>query len=189
VPFAPFRPPPKEWAPPTAGLTHPQLIGIGAVITTWAALEQTLEHLLYELVQAPAVLGQALSEDLNADSRCKALLRLCTSWEHCLQSELASERKSLEQIRSSVQWVRRNRDKRNKFAHYNWLRITDEQMAGFKFSLKPKQTADGPFERVQTVDIEPFANEIATEVDKLFKVLNVVQGFPKWPQAPSKRGG
>ena len=182
MPFAPFRRPPKDWAPPTAGLTHPQLIGIGAVITTWAALEQTLEHLLYELVQAPDVLGQALSEDLNADSRCKALLRLCVSWEQSLAPEYTSERESLEQIRSSVKWARRNRDKRNKFAHYNWMRITDEQMMGFKFSLRPRQRVDGPFDKVQTADIEPFADEIAAEVDKLFKTLSVVQSFPEWPR-------
>lgn len=189
MPFEPSIDPPKGWAPSGAGLTHTQLRLIGQVTTGWAILEIALQHILITLTQSPDHLGQSLTEDLGPDHRLKALNRLCRHWQNYLEPNPPKDESLdvLAQTKSCGAWIQKNKDMRNRVAHWWWSRASDELMFCYKFTLK-RHAADegaeiGNFAYVKNEELEEFASEISEKTTLmlwLWKMLD--KKLPTWPR-------
>jgi hypothetical protein len=192
MPFEPSFPPPKEWAPPGAGLTFPQLSAIGAVVTTWAVIETVVQQLLFVLVQSPDKLGQALTEDLGPDHRLKALRRLCRDWEGFLEwrhSELTEMISCVREVRTYAAWIEKNKNRRNQIAHWQWMRMSDARMMAFKYTLKPppENPKDGDSHiSVSPEELMAFAEEISEKASAMILALRrLSRELPAWPRRPA----
>lgn len=185
-------PPPKGWAPSGAGLTYTQLRLIGQVITTWAVLEVAIQHMLFTLAQAPDVLGQALTEDLGPDHRLKALDQLCRRWLTLLRDREPDDEcvKLIDQTQGCVKWTKSNKDLRNRYAHWWWSRISDDQMSCHKYTLKAHAHGAGEIDNhawVMNNETEAFANEISERTTEMLWLLKMLQ--KKLPTLPHKPDG
>jgi hypothetical protein len=183
--FEPFVPPAKGWAPETAGLTHSQLIGIASVVSAWAVLEGVLQNVLVVLTQAPLALGQALTEDLGPDNRLKALKRLCQSWEIAAGGRYPEHMPALASVAAVGTWVEKNKGRRNQIAHWQWLRQTDDEVLGFKYSMRigsPEKPSSGSFLTAKTTDFSVFAEEIRLQTEKMINLLEPLEKLPAWPR-------
>jgi hypothetical protein len=189
MPFEPNFPPPKKWAPEGAGLTHRQLAAIGAVITTWALLEATVQQMLFTLAQSPSWLGQALTEDLGPDHRLKALRRLLRTWERLLgyNDGHEAELEKVHSARALAIWIEKNKDRRNRVAHWLWNRASDEEMYAFKYTLKGGGSGVGLEEAglwIETTadELMSFAEEIRAKVDAIAMSVEDLRTLPTWPE-------
>lgn len=184
MPFDPYYSSPKGWMPESAGLTVNQLASIGFVMSTWEALESIFQNVLFVLAQSPDSLGQALTEDLSADNRSKALKRLCSSWKLVLGDGYEKQIAALDGLDNVRKWIDANKGKRNQIAHWNWLRVDDKNMFAFKMHLKPTTLADNAPTGIHTThdDLFAFGGEIGSMASELIGLLSVLDQLPPWPQ-------
>lgn len=184
MPFDPYFSPPKGWLPESAGLTVNQLASVGFVMTTWAALESIYQHTLFVLAQSPDALGQALTEDLGPDNRSKAMKRLCASWKLALGDRFPEQTDALAKALQVVKWIDANKAERNQIAHWNWLRIDDQSMFGFKYHLKPISLSDNrPHGQTRThEDLFKFGAEISQQAADLLALQPAFDNLPPWPK-------
>ncbi len=182
--FEPFVPPAKGWMPETSGLTHSQLIGIGSVVSAWAVLEAVLQEALVSLTQAPLSLGQALTEDLGADNRLKALKRLCQSWEIAMGDRYPEHLTTLKKVAAIGTWIEKNKGRRNQIAHWQWIRQSDEKALGFKYTMKISSSpnANQSFLTAKTADFAEFAEQIRIKTEELINELKPLAQLPAWPR-------
>ena len=182
--FEQFVPPPQGWAPPSAGLTHSQLMGIGAVVSAWAVLEAVLQDALVALAKSPLTLGQALTEDLGPDNRLKALRRLCQTWQIIMKGRNAEQSEMLDEVAAIGVWIEKQKGLRNQVAHWQWMRQTDHLAFGFKYSTKPANPAGTAtnFMTAHTTDFTDFAGEISDKAGELIELIADLRKLPPWPE-------
>jgi hypothetical protein len=177
------------WLPDGAILDEAHLVAIGAVIPEWSLLEAQVQNALCELAQSPLTLGQALTEDLGPDNRLKALTRLVRSWEITNAVQDNPElRPPLDACLAAVTWIKANKDRRNRLAHWTWMRDTDEAMFGMKYSSRPYDSYPDknnmpPLHAAETVtSLLAFETEIEATAKSLFGAVKALQSFPTWPR-------
>lgn len=163
-------------------------MGIGAVVSAWALIETLLQGILCALAKADPTLGQALTEDLGPDNRLKAARRLVASWETVFREKLADElRNDLQRVREVCTWISQNKERRNRIAHWNWMRASDERLFGFKYHLKPG-AALGPdggkhlHMELATEDLMRFAGEISDQATMMLELQGALAKLPAWPK-------
>ena len=180
--FEPFIPPAKNWAPETAGLTHSQLIGIAHVVSSWAVLEGVLQHTLVTLTQAPLTLGQALTEELGADNRLNALKRLCQTWLIGMGDRYPEHSAVIAKVDEIRKWTVAEKGLRNKIAHWQWVRQTDETVLGFKYTMKVSADPSTiqSFMTANTTDFAAFGNEIVKKTEELIELRAQLDSLPTW---------
>ncbi len=181
--FERFVPPPRGWAPNTCGLTEPQLIGIGSVVSAWAILESVLQDALVTLAQSPSTLGQALTEDLGPDNRLKALKRLCQTWQIIMKVRNREQSEMLDELAAVGVWIEKQKGLRNKIAHWQWMRQSDQKVFGFKYSTKPEDPAHSiNFMVAETADFAKFAEQIRDKAAELIELVRDLRKLPTWPE-------
>ena len=177
--------PPSLWASTYAGLTHSQMIGIGSVASTWTILEIATQQALCLLAQTPSALGQALTDDLSPDNRIKALKRLCDTWLAAFGDGREQEIAAIDETLAVCKWFERNKARRNQIVHYFWLRKSDDEMIGSKYSTKPMFADRVHRERylvMKTTDLSEFAAEISVQADNLLGLTLRLGLLPSWPE-------
>jgi hypothetical protein len=141
---------------------------------------------LVVLTQAPLALGQALTEDLGADNRLKALKRLCQSWEIAMGGRYPEHLATLAAAAEVGNWIEKNKGRRNQIAHWQWLRQSDEKVLGFKYSMKigsRDKPSSGTFMVADTTDFANFAEQITLITEKLIDLLKPLEALPAWPRS------
>ena len=189
--FEPSIDPPSLWASTYSGLTHTQMIGIGSVISAWTVLEIATQQALCLLAQTPSVLGQALTDDLGPDARIRALKRLCDTWLAILGDERDEEKSAIAETSNVCRWFEQNKTKRNQIVHYFWLRISDEEIVGSKYSTKPYAADKVQRERyitMSTSDLTTFAKEVSERADSLLGLTLRLGLLPSWPHTSPMPG-
>lgn len=177
MPFDPSEPSPIPTLPNTSWPTDNQLSGIGAVAVVWSWLEMALETLLCTLSQSDEALTQALTADLGADNRIKALRRLATTWERILRPDQHAP--LIVELRSIAVWLARNKSRRNTIVHSLWIRNTDAAMFGWKHSTMP--VGDDHLETSSTLsrdDALAFAREAGAIVGRLLDAERAARSLP-----------
>lgn len=177
------EPHPEHWWLPVSGrLTTNQKAGIGAVVTEWSVLDIQLQTLLCELAQSPDTLGQALTGELGPDNRLKALERLVETWRSILRPvNLAKHHEDLEEITAILKWVKVSKGLRNQIAHWAWIRTTDDEMLGFKFTTQPNRSK-GPHLVMQVERLFAFAAEINEWAYRAMAATSRCQHMPAFPR-------
>lgn len=188
MPFEPSIDPPVGWASKGSGLTYTQLRLIGQVVSHWAILDIALQQMLFMLAQSPEFLGQALTEDLGPDHRLKAFKRLCRHWRKFLNQESGNEDVIglVENAQECATWITKNKDQRNKVAHWWWSRVTDDKMFCYKYTMKPHASEvgqeGGNFASMPNSELEAFANSISEMATRMLALSRLLQAkLPAWP--------
>ena len=180
MPYDPSEPSPIPRLPDTSWPTDNQLSGIGAVAATWSWLEMALEALLCTLSQGDEALTQALTGDLSADNRIKALKRLATTWERLLAARDHDFAPLLAEVNSIAKWLAANKARRNQIVHTIWLRDTDAKMFGWKHHTMPLAAADfsGRHINLTRADALKFSREIGSVVGRLYAAELAARALP-----------
>lgn len=192
MPFEPSFAPATDAFASQFGLTIDQLASIGAVVVTWSHLDMLQQDILCLLAESPLTLGQSLTEDLGPDNRLKALKRLCLTWESAIGDRHPEILEALTTVRLVTAWMENNKTMRNKVAHWIWLRMSDAEMVGWKFSAKPQHLygaspADSRSMTIKSKDLFDLADQIKAQTTKLVHVVGALQVLPTWPKTQPSR--
>lgn len=167
------------------------MIGIGSVASTWTILEIATQQALCLLAQTPSVLGQALTDDLGPDARIKALKRLCDTWLSVFGEDRDQEIAAINETLAVCRWFEQNKAKRNQIVHYFWLRKSDDEILGSKYSTKPLIADKVQRDRyivMRTTDLTDFAKEISAQADALLGLTLRLGLLPSWPETQPMPG-
>ena len=167
------------------------MIGIGSVASTWTILEIATQQALCLLAQTPSTLGQALTDDLGPDARIKALKRLCDTWLSAFGEGREQEIAAINETLAVCRWFEQNKAKRNQIVHYFWLRKSDDEMLGSKYSTKPIAADKVQRERfitMTTIELTNFAKQISVQADNLLGLTLRLGLLPSWPEMPPAPG-
>lgn len=152
-------------------LTSAQHEGLGKLFVEWSNLEFLLGLLLSRLLFTPEFLGRTYSDGMNAASLETAIKNALEIHEHRYRHAVVSE-EQVNRIRKLIIDVAKCRALRNKFAHFLWLRVSDDEIAGYKMSGKPAtKKQENEKLRLSLEDIEKNYRESYSLVEKLQELV------------------
>lgn len=133
---------------------------IGRVVSSWAVVEYCLEAALAGLIGAPVFPSLAITNGLGPDNRLQALSNLIEMHKDRYGCRIVSEANLilLETLRKEVA---KHKSERNKFAHYIWMRMSDEELFGIRIQgkvLKDMQKGSGVIRK--NTEVAAFAAEL-----------------------------
>ena len=171
---------PFSHSSPYAQLTSRQQACIGRFVTEWANAEFYLGVLLGRLLGTPEYLARTYTDFLGAAQIQQAIAQALEIHHHRYVDRLVQE-----PLAKEVAGINRKIDKlrslRNKFAHYCWMRNTDEVMFG-----TPLSGASPDTKRASRSHIEITVAEIDRAHDELFAVNSrleeIVAELPEVPE-------
>lgn len=155
---------PFSHSSPYAQLTSRQQACIGRFVTEWANAEFYLGVLLGRLLGTPEYLARTYTDFLGAVQIQQAIAQALEIHQHRYVHRLVQESLMKEVTRISRK-IDNLRSLRNKFAHYCWMRNTDEVMFGTPLSGVSPDT-----KRRSRSHIEITVAEIDRAHDDLFAV-------------------
>lgn len=119
-------------------LTATHYEALGKLFVEWSNIEFLLGLILSRLLFTPEFLGRTYSDEMNAARLEAATLNALDIHKFRYNHKVVSEAED-KNIRALLKRVTECRTLRNKFAHYLWVRSTDDQIVGFRMSGKPAQ--------------------------------------------------
>ncbi len=119
-------------------LTPAQHEGLGKLFVQWSNLEFLLRLLLSRLLFPPEFLGRTDSDEMGA-VRLETAIRNALDIHACRYQHAAVSEEQVNRIRKLIGEVAKCRALRNSFAHFLWMRVSDDKIAGHKMSGKPSQ--------------------------------------------------
>jgi hypothetical protein len=185
--FDPSHPSPIPGKSDSSWPTINQLAGIGSVIATWSWLDLGIESLLATLTKGDEMLVQALTEDLSADNRLKALRRLAITWEW-MGRPTAEQTELLSEIRDIAKEVTRRKALRNKIAHGLWMRTDDEKMYRWRHHVAPLLTTESKGEVLTISQLLEFSNEIGQLARRASDAEMAARSLPPFPSPSALQG-
>lgn len=114
-------------------LTDQQFLLIGKVVIEFSNLDFLLGVMLTRLLLTSEFLGRTYTDHISSFKLIEAIENALDIHERRYNNQLISQNKSKE-IKDILGKVKSLRKLRNKFAHYVWVRSSDEEMFGTKFS-------------------------------------------------------
>ena len=178
--FDPSHPSPIPGMPDTSWPTINQLAGIGSVLAAWSWLDLGIEALLATLTKSDEMLVQALTEDLSADNRLKALRRLAITWER-VGRPTDEEKALLSEIRDIAKEVIRHKALRNKVAHGLWMRTDDEKMYRWRHHVAPLLSTESHGEHLTVSELLEFTKEIGSLAGRANAAEMAARNLPPFP--------
>lgn len=171
---------PFSHASPYSKLTDEQHQLIGMFVAEWATAEFFLGLLLSRLLFAPEFLSRTYTDSLGAAQMQDAICQAVEIHKYRYGAKLIST-EALDEILLINRRIEKLRSLRNKFAHFCWMRTSDEKMFGT--SLSGAVPSDKRHERA-SVSLE--ISEIRKRYDELFVVVERLQeiayGLPEVPE-------
>ncbi|WP_140419886.1 hypothetical protein [Achromobacter denitrificans] len=171
---------PFSHSSPYAQLTPRQQACIGRFVTEWANAEFYLGILLGRLLGTPEYLARTYTDFLGAVQIQQAITQALEIHHHRYGDRLIQEALAKE-VAGLSRRIDKLRSLRNKFAHYYWMRNTDEGMYG-----TPLSGASPYSKRGSRSDIETTVAEIDSAHDELFAVNSrleeIVAEIPAVPE-------
>lgn len=171
---------PFSHSSPTAQLTTQQQASIGRFVTEWANTEFYLGILLGRLLGTPEYLARTYTDYLGASQIQQAISQALEIHHHRYVDRLVHEPLAKE-IGAINRRIDKLRSLRNKFAHYCWMRETDEAMFGTPLSGVSPDTKRGARSHIQIT-----VAEIDRAHDDLFAINSrleeIVGGIPEVPE-------
>jgi len=128
------------------------------------------------------MLGQALTENLSPDNRLAALRRLLTTWERMVHLTL-DQKALIAECRELIKWIAQNKAKRNRIAHWIWLRSTDAELFGWKHHIMPTDDKERPNETINKSDILEFSREIGQIAGRVAAAELQARMLPPFPKS------
>lgn len=119
-------------------LTAAQYEVLGKLFVEWSNTEFLLGLVLSRLLFTPEFLGRTYSDEMNAARIETAIFNALDIHKFRYNHAVVSEAED-KNIRCLLKDAAGCRALRNKFAHYLWMRSTDDTIIGFQMSGKPSQ--------------------------------------------------
>lgn len=171
---------PFSHASPYSKLTDEQHQIIGMFVAEWATAEFYLGLLLGRLLLAPEFLSRTYTDSLGAAQVQDAICQAVEIHKYRYGTKLIGL-EALDEILRLNRKIEKLRSLRNKFAHFCWMRTSDEKMFGT--SLSGAVPSDRRHKR-SSVSLE--MSEIRKQYDELFFVVERLQqiayGLPEVPE-------
>lgn len=155
-----------------AELTEDHFIAIGKLVIEWSNIEFLLGVLLSRLLITPEYLGRTYTDELNALKIKNAINNAVEIHKYRYQCKIISDNELIEVSEINVR-ADKLRTLRNKFAHFCWTRVSDEEIFGTSFSGKiPKSKKNAKdFIKLKLSELVDAYNEAYEIVDKLTELI------------------
>lgn len=175
-----LRPMPFSHASPYTKLTDEQHQLIGMFVSEWATAEYFLSELLGRLLLAPEFLCRTYTDSLGAAQMQDAICQAVEIHKYRYNFQLIDQ-ENLQEILSLNKKIEKLRSLRNKFAHFCWMRTTDETIFGT--SLSGAVPSDKRHKRahasLQVTEIREQYEELYAVVQRL---QDITYGLPEIPE-------
>lgn len=171
---------PFSHSSPYAQLTSQQQACIGRFVTEWANAEFYLGVLLGRLLGTPEYLARTYTDFLGVAQIQQAISQALDIHHHRYLDRLVQE-----SLAKEIAGLNRNIDKlrslRNKFAHYCWMRNTDEVMFGTPLSGASPDTKRGSRSHIEITvgEIDRAHDELFAINLRLEEIAAVIPGIPE----------
>jgi hypothetical protein len=171
---------PFSHSSPYAQLTSQQQACIGRFVTEWANAEFYLGVLLGRLLGTPAYLARTYTDFLGASQMQQAIAQALDIHHHRYVDRLVQDplAKEIAELNRKIDNLR---SLRNKFAHYCWMRNTDQVMFGTPLSGASPDTKRGSRSNIKIT-----IGEIDRAHDELFAINSrleeIVGAIPEVPE-------
>jgi hypothetical protein len=151
-------------------LTSAQYEALGKLFVEWSNTEFLLGLLLSRLLFTPEFLGRTYSDEMNAARLEKAIVNALDIHRYRYNRTVVTEADD-SNIRNLLKEVASCRALRNKFAHYLWMRSTDDEIVGFRMSGKPPDTKrEGDALKISMSELQNAHRQNHALVEKLQQV-------------------
>ncbi|WP_458070795.1 hypothetical protein [Rhodanobacter sp. BL-MT-08] len=171
---------PFNHSSPYAQLTSQQQACIGRFVTEWANSEFYLGVLLGRLLGTPSYLARTYTDFLGVSQMQQAIIQALEIHHHRYVDRLVQAPLAKEIVGLNRQ-IDKLRSLRNKFAHYCWMRNTDEEMFGTPLSGASPATKRGSRSHIKIK-----VSEIDREHGELFAINSrleeIVGAIPEVPE-------
>jgi hypothetical protein len=171
---------PFSHASPFAKLTDEQHQLIGMLVAEWATAEYFLSELLGRLLLAPQFLCRTYTDSLGAVQMQDAICQAVEIHKHRYNARLI-DADTLKEILSLNKRIERLRSLRNKFAHFCWMRTSDNQIFGT--SLGGAVPSD---KRHKRDNASLRVSEIREQYEDLYSAVqrlqDIIYGLPEIPE-------
>ncbi|WP_242920510.1 hypothetical protein [Pontibacter liquoris] len=114
-------------------LTDAQFCLIGKIVVEFSNIEYLLGEILGRLLLTPPFLSLTFTESFTANKLQDAISNALDLHARRYKYKLISK-EVVDRIKSINSRVKGARGKRNQFAHFCWMRSTDDELFGVKFS-------------------------------------------------------
>jgi|SRR5882762_2600452 len=142
-------------------------------------MEFFLGLLLSRLLFTPEFLGRTYSDEMSAVRIESAISNALDMHEHRYNHAVVSGQQIVA-ICALLKEVARCRALRNKFAHYLWMRVTDEEITGHKMSGKPATTKkDSDSLKMSIAEIAKAHTDSYALVKRLSEIVIAIPSVPE----------
>jgi len=114
-------------------LTEEQYAALGKAVVEWANIEEMLGAIIGRLLVTPDFLARSYTDSLSAARAQEILTQAIEIHRARYQCKQVSE-KILDDLTAINEKITTLRAKRNKIAHFCWMRTTDEELWGTNFA-------------------------------------------------------
>lgn len=158
-----------------ARLTDHQLMLIGRFVTEWANLEFCLGVIVSRLLLTPSFLSRTYTDRTSAAQIQDTINQAIEIHSYRYNSKLIDE-KILNEIRSLNVKISTLRSLRNKFAHFCWMRNTDENIFGTSFlGATPKNAKlNKSIASLSNKEISEHNAELYQTIERLYEIISLL---------------
>lgn len=153
-------------------LTDNQFEKIGKVVVEWSNVEFLQKQLLYRLLLTPEFMGRTYT-DLISAAKIQDAIREAVEHHRIRYGCKIIKEEQLVKITVTNEKVAKARANRNKFAHFCWLRSTDDEIFGTRFSAglpDSKKHKKGSLS-IKTAEIDALYKESYELVENLNRII------------------
>jgi hypothetical protein len=152
-------------------LTAAQFEGLGKLFVEWSNMEFLLGLLLSRLLFTPEFLGRTYSDEMNA-ARLESAINNALDIHKVRYHHAVVSEEQIAIIRGLLKDVSRCRTLRNKFAHFLWMRSSDDEIVGHKMSGKlPAKKKDRDSLQITLAELTKAHAASYSLVEKLSKIV------------------
>jgi len=166
---------PLNHASQCSDLTEEQYAALGKAVVEWANIEELLGVIIGRLLATPDFLARTFSDSISA-VRSQAILTEAIEIHRTRYQYRIVQKNILDELNTTNEKITALRAKRNKIAHFCWMRSNDNELWGTNFSggmPSPKKERS----RQATFTLDELAvlhRESYAIVDKLLSILDTL---------------
>lgn len=163
---------PFSHATPYSKLTDEQHMLIGMFVSEWATAEFYLGLILGRLLLAPEYLSRTYTDSLGAAQLQDAIRQAVGIQKERYSGKLVAA-DLLDEILALNRKIEKLRSLRNKFAHFCWMRTSDQEMFGTNFSGAPPNDKrhKGSMASLKVSEIRQQHQELFQAVERLQAIV------------------